>query len=152
MVVCDKCDKSGENKAASANLFLELGMGNSEIGIEYRTGNDHKFVWHIETWVIDKTVAISNILHFPQNRKSAREDLIFNSCPHQFENTEAGYLENWIFLPQKTPQNNNNKQTMINTNQWGDTNIQSTNTIYLNHTLPNFFNVPRHLHNKHAFL
>ena len=30
-------------------LFLELGMGNSEIGIEYGTGNDHKFVWHIET-------------------------------------------------------------------------------------------------------
>ena len=24
------------------NLFLKLGMGNSEIGIEYRTGNDHK--------------------------------------------------------------------------------------------------------------
>ena len=69
------CDKNGENKAVSANLFLELGMGNSEIGIEYRTGNDHKFVWHIETWVIDKTVAISNILHFPQNRKSAREEL-----------------------------------------------------------------------------
>ena len=35
------CDKNGENKAVSANLFLELGMGNSEIGIEYRTGNDH---------------------------------------------------------------------------------------------------------------
>ena len=37
-----------ENKAATANLFFELGMGNSEIGIEYGTGNDHKFVWHIE--------------------------------------------------------------------------------------------------------
>ena len=49
MVICDKRDKNGENKAASANLFLELGMGNLEIGIEYRTGNDHKFVWHIET-------------------------------------------------------------------------------------------------------
>ena len=59
----------------SANLFLEIGMGNSEIGIEYRTGNDHKLVWQIETWVIDKTMAISNILHFPQNRKSAREEL-----------------------------------------------------------------------------
>ena len=43
------CNKNGENKAVSANLFLEIGMGNAEIGIEYRTGHDHKLVWHIET-------------------------------------------------------------------------------------------------------
>ena len=36
--------------------------------------------WHSETWVTEEVVAIWNILDFPINRKSAREELMQYKC------------------------------------------------------------------------
>ena len=66
----------GKTIAVSANLFIEIGTEKSEIGIEYEIEMTTRSGWQSETLVIEEVVAIWNILDFPKNRKSAREELI----------------------------------------------------------------------------
>ena len=57
------------------NLFIEIGTEKSEIGIEYEIEMTARSGWQSETRVLEEVVAIWNILDFPKNRKSAREEL-----------------------------------------------------------------------------
>ena len=70
----------------STNLFIEIGTKKSEIGIKYEIENTARSGWHSETQVIEEVVAIWNILDFPINRKSAREELIFKYLLNHFHN------------------------------------------------------------------